>query len=253
MMFCSVSSYKNLLWALFITVAVSGVTWPTRAELFPQASSGPIALTDAEEQKITEQARQLVDLLSRGEYAQARSLLHPDLASQLTTEEIKEIWDNLLSKTGKVQKQGTFRVIDAVNSDLVVIPTQFERGSGDFIITFNEDEQIVGVDFPRAESIAEISQKVIDSLAARKFVLARGYLHPLLKTEIFPEKLQQGWDRLQEQYGPFKRVVSTNIRSGSSVDDAEVVVLTLEFAKSTQDILMIFDGDRHITGFNFVE
>lgn len=237
---------------MLLVLTVPTVALPTQAQI-PSNTTVQVPLTEAEGKIMQQRAKTLIDFLSRGEYGQARTLLAPTLADQLSTEQIKEIWENLINKIGKVQQQVSSRVIDTVNSDLVVIDTKFEQGQGDFIVTFNEDEQIVGIDFPKLETVAEISEIVIKSLAERNFPRARGYLHPLLKTEIFPQQMQQRWDSLQQANGQFKRVKDTEVREGSSVDESEVVIMTLEFEKATKEVLVIFDDQQRIVGINLVE
>ncbi|PSF35383.1 DUF3887 domain-containing protein [Aphanothece hegewaldii CCALA 016] len=245
--------YNNLLCTMLLVFTVPTVALPTHAQTSPSMTTVQVPLTDAQAKIMQERSKTLIDFLSRGEYGQARALLAPTLADQLTTEQIQEIWENLMNKIGKIKQQTKSRVIDTVNSDLVVIDTVFEKGQGEIIVTFNDEQQIVGVDFPKLESITEISDLVVQSLAERNFPRARGYLHPLLKTEIFPQQIQQRWDSLQQANGQFKRVVDTEVRAGSSVDESDVVILTLEFAKATKEMLVIFDDQRRIVGINLVE
>jgi hypothetical protein len=242
----------RLLSALLVVVLVPAVV-PPRAETLPHVPSNAIAQSDPQDKMLQEKTKLFFDLLNRGAYAQVRELLHPSLASQFTPDDIQAIWSNLLNKTGKYQQLGDSRTIDVVNAELVLLDVVFEQGSEDFIIIFDKDGQIVGVDFPRVGSIAEISEIVIQSLADRNFPRARIYLHPLLKTELFPQEVQQRWDTLQAANGQFKKIVETDVRAGSSVDDIDVVTMTLEFAQATKQVLVIFDGQRRIVGINLVE
>jgi hypothetical protein len=245
------SLYKNLLWTLLL-VLIPALSLPTYAQI-PTTTTVQVPLTDAEKATMQEKAKTMIDLLNRGEYSKARELLAPNFASQLTVEEIQSIWEDTINKNGKIKHQVSSQVIDTVNSDLVVIDTQFEKDQGNIIVTFNEDEQIVGVDFPKLESVFKISEILVQSLAKRDFPRARGYLHPLLKTEIFPQQVQERWDNLQKTNGIFKRVIDTDVREGSSVDESEVVIMTLEFERATKEMLVIFDDQRRIVGVNMVE
>ncbi|GFE71974.1 DUF3887 domain-containing protein [Chroococcus sp. FPU101] len=242
---------KHLPWTLLL-VLIPAFSLPTHAQT-PTTTTVQVPLTEAEKATMQERAKTMIELLNRGEYSKARELLAPDFANQITAEEIQSIWGDTINKFGKIKQQVSSQVIDTVNSDLVVIKSQFEQGQGNIIVTFNEDEQIVGVDFPRLESVSEISEILVQSLAKRDFPRARGYLHPLLKTEIFPQQVQQRWDNLQKANGMFKRVVDTDVSSGSSVDESEVVIMTLEFERATQQMLVIFDDQRRIVGINIVE
>lgn len=245
-------SFCTNLVTLFF-VLIPAFCLPTLAQMSDTTTTNQTPLTEAEKTTMQERAKTLIERLNRGEYSKAREVLAPNFANQITTKQLQTLWEDSTNKLGKVNQQVSSRVVDTVNSDLVVIETIFERGKGDIIITFNENEQIIGVNLPEVETISEISEIFVKSLAANDFPRARGYLHPLLKTEIFPQQVQQQWDSLQRANGKFKRITNTEVRPGATVNDSDVVLMTLEFEKGTREVLMIFDSNRRIIGVNLFQ
>ena len=244
--------YLPLLLLTFVSAAANLPLKAQSLETVPSIQIGQ-ASDEAKNQVLEQKAAQIIDLLSQQEYAQARELVHPDLASQLPTEQIATIWQGLLEVTGSVQKQVNAKVINTPNADLVIVETEFANTTGDFIVTFNQDQQIVGVDFPKVETIDQIAEIVVNSVAANDFPKARGYLHPFLKTDIFPQQVEQKWQNLLQQTGPFTKIVDVEVRPGSTVDQVDVVLVTIEFEKVTDDMLVIFDDARRIVNIDFPE
>ncbi|GBF82208.1 DUF3887 domain-containing protein [Aphanothece sacrum] len=207
----------------------------------------------AKNQGLQQKAAQVINLLSQKKYDEVRKLISPVLASELTTAQMSEIWEGLIAVTGPVKQQLDSRVIPTVNADLVVINTQFDKKTDEFIVTFNKEGEVIGVDFPTVASIEEIAEIVVNSVSANNFTRARGYLHPFLKTEIFPQQLQTSWQRIQQENGLFERIVSTKVRLGSSVDKSNVVIVEAEFEKANRKFFIIFDENSRIIGINLVQ
>ncbi len=243
---------QRMIPALGLVLVTSLATTAVNAQFSPLVSHLEVAqsLTDAQEKQLTQKAEQIVDLLNQKNYARVRELLAPQLASQLTTEQVAQIWENLIAKTGPVQKILSYRVINTVNADLVVVTAEFAQEKSDFIITFNRDRQIVGVDFPKVESIEEIAEIFVNSIVENNYPRARGYLHPFLKTEIFPQQIQGTWQAIVKQNGAFQRIVETDVRSGSTVDDTDVAIVTVEFSKTTEPVFIMFNSQRQIVGID---
>lgn len=221
------------------------------------ASASPPITLALMESKQTEtlsnqqKAEKFVDLLIAGQYSQARALLYPDLQSQWSPAAIEQIWLELQQTTGPAQKRLSSRSTESVGAELVFVEVQFEKTTDKLLVIFNQNQEIVGVDFPRAESIEEIAQKVVDALVAGDFASARGYLHPYLKTELFPQQIEQKWERLLEQTGPYQKTVGVEVKQGSEIDNVSVVLVTMEFAKVTEPLIIIFNDQKQIIGVDF--
>ena len=210
-----------------------------------------VQLNDTSDRKIQQKAEDFVDLLAAEKFSQVRNALHPYLRANWPTSKIERIWGELLAETGSFIERGKSRVIKTVNGDLVFVSVQFKNTSDELLVIFNQYQQIIGIDFPKIETIEEIAHKVVDALAARDFASARGYLHPFLKKEIFPQQVQKKWQQLLLETGPFQKRVKTQVRKGSSMDNIDVVLVTIEFEKVTDNLMVIFDRDKRIIGLDF--
>ncbi|MDJ0714011.1 MAG: DUF3887 domain-containing protein [Prochloraceae cyanobacterium] len=210
-----------------------------------------VQLKDANSQKIQQKAENFVDLLAAEKFDRVRNELNSDLKRNWPASKIKQIWEELLAETGPFVRRGKSRVVKTVNGDLVFVSVEFKNTTDQLLVTFDRDRQIVGLDFPKIETIEEISEKVVNALAARDFARARGYLHPFLKQEIFPEQVQQKWQQLLLQTGAFERQVKTEVRQSSSTENMDIVLVTIEFEKVTDNLIVIFDRDKKIIGIDF--
>jgi hypothetical protein len=91
----------------------------------------------------------------------------------------------------------------------VIVTVEFEKVTDDVTVTFNRSGQIVAADFPEFRSISEIGTAFVTALVNKDYGLARGFLHPLLKAEVFPAKVQGSWENL------LKRTASASDRGNS--------------------------------------
>ncbi|PZV27325.1 MAG: DUF3887 domain-containing protein [Snowella sp.] len=85
------------------------------------------------------------------DYARARGYLSPALKTEFFAENIEKSWTNLLERTGPFQKILAIQhqpggTIAATN--VVIMKIQFEKVTDNLFIFFNQDKQIVNVDFP---------------------------------------------------------------------------------------------------------
>ncbi len=239
---------------LALTSLAAVIELPAKAQrLTPPPPVKMVQSKEVNQEVLEKKAAELITLLSQEKYEEARKSLSRDLAVELTADKIGEIWEGLIEITGPVKKQLSSRVISTINADLVVIETEFEGETDEFIVTFNKKGEIIGVDFPTVEAIEDIAQILINSVAANDFARARGYLSSALKTEILPTRLQTAWQQIQKENGLFERIVKTEVRSGSSVDKVDVVIVEAQFQKATKEFFFIFDENSRIVGMDLTE
>ncbi len=187
-------------------------------------------------------AAQLMELLTEEEYAAARESISEELAEKLSAQQIEQIWENLIIATGSVKKFDSSKVINTVNADLVFITAEFEDSTDDFIVTFNQEGEVTGIDFPKIDPIDRIAEIFVNALANNDYPRARGFLHPFLKVEIFPQRVRSRWQELLQQTGRVKKVGKPQINPGS-----KIVLVPIEFEKTEQSLFITFDDDRRIT------
>ncbi|MBE9167484.1 DUF3887 domain-containing protein [Pleurocapsales cyanobacterium LEGE 06147] len=208
---------------------------------------------ETQSEEIQNKTEKLINWLNEGEFTEVHQALHPDLQANWSSERIERRWKELLAQTGSLQRIVDYNVVETINSDIVLLTLEFENGTNEMLLDFNKQGQIVGIDFPQTQSIEEIAEKFVDDLATQDFASARSYLHPFLKEEIFPAQIQQKWEQFVTQTGPFKKIVRTEARRGSDIDNIDLVLVTVEFAKVTDDLIFAFDQDKRIINVDVID
>jgi len=235
---------------IFLPSVVLLTGLPAQAQTFAPPTSPQLALSQGEEKTLETRAINLLELARKGQYEAVRKQLGTTLAQQITTADIKQRWEQVTSITGPVKKVVSSRVLSTVDSDLVIITTEFANYTDDIIVTFNKKGEIVGVNFPKRASVESVAEKIVEAIDNGDFAEVRRYLHPFLKTEVYPQRLTAGWDKLERENGQFKRVISTDIKPSLDGNGASIVIVTAEFANATKDIFFIFDNQTQITGID---
>ncbi|BFM39208.1 DUF3887 domain-containing protein [Synechocystis sp. LKSZ1] len=220
----------------------------------PPASTAPIAqaLTPDQQQKITQQAEKFVALLGQSNYSQALKLLSPDLQAYWTPESLQTIWQrDLIQEAGGYQRVLRSSVIDVINADIVRVSVQFQRRTEDILLTFNKQQALVAVSWSSGQSIDAVVTDFINALVQKDYGKARGYLSPLLKTEILPTQIQGNWEKLLQTNGAFQKLTKIDIKPGGQLGSPDVVIATIQFANRSQDFFLFFDNTRRIVGVDF--
>ena len=200
--------------------------------------------------QVEERAANFIRALQERRFEDVRDMLSEGVRAELTVEDIQKRWDEIVASVGDLQQMGKTRYEWAVNTDFVAIELEFDRTTGDLLLSFDSDQQISSVDFPplREADARIIAEKAIDAIANRDYLGARSDLHPILKSELTPEAIGEKWINLQTRAGDFRRRVATQIRK---TDDFQLVSVTLEFENLTEDILFFFNSENQILGVDF--
>jgi hypothetical protein len=241
---------KHLLWGFFLTCFWTLLSMPINAQSPTESPSTPTTETSNSDRQ--QKAEEFIQLLGSQDYAKAREILAPPLQAEWSPEKIQTLWEkDLLATTGAFQSIVKTKAIDAIDAQLIVITAKFANSEEDLIVTLNRQQQIVGLDFPETKNIEEIAKEFVNALVAEDYAQARGYLHPFLKAEAFPEKVQQKWENLLKITGPYKQQVGYKVRKGSDGDGVDVVLVTLQFEKVSEDLFLVFDDQKQIVNVDF--
>ena len=94
---------------------------------------------------------EFVNNLAKKDYARARQNFSPLLKTEFFAQNIQKNWENLLMRTGPFQKQISSQTkpgCTTAAANVVIVEIQFEKLTDNLFIFFNQDKQIVNVDFP---------------------------------------------------------------------------------------------------------
>jgi hypothetical protein len=217
-----------------------------------QANREPATIVQGNPAREEKQARQLVEWLGTKQYAKVIEALSPQLKPLWNAEKLQKVWESqVTNNTGPFKRIVKSKVLDAINANLVIITVEFEKMTEDVVVTFNPAGQVIAADFPEFRSLAEIGDAFVQSLVNKDYGLARGFLHPFLKAEVFPSRVQGAWENLLKRTGPVRRIVGTQVRKGSDTDGVNLVLVTVQFEKLTDTLILVFDDQKQIVNVDF--
>jgi Protein of unknown function (DUF3887) len=239
---------SSLLLATIVSSTVVYTLHPNQAyadDLLVQAN--PVNNSDVFQKR----AEELILLMNNKDFTGVRAKLAPQLQRFWPPEKIQKQWEeDILEVQGDFQKILKSKVVDIVNGTTVIVTVQFSQSPADLIITFNSQGELVGLDFPETSSVEQISQTFVESLSKKDYGLARHFLHPYLKTEFFPEKVQKKWQDLEASSGTYEKLLDIQIQP--KADKGNVAILKLQFSKATRTFILIFDKNKRIIGVDLV-
>ncbi len=63
--------------------------------------------------------------------------------------------------------------------------------------------------------------------------------------------MESSWQEIQKENGDFERIIGTNTRRGSSLNNIDIVLVEIEFTNNTDEMLILFDANKRIIGVDF--
>jgi len=229
----------------------SGV--PTQPLLQAQADTSEAADRQA-------RAEELIQAFADENYEQVRQLIDPRLQALWSTDKLASIWQELIQQSGPVTQIVASGIATGPISTAAPVCVEFAnlgRNCSDpqniFVVTFNPDGEIVGVNFPKFQTPAEIAERFAIELSRGDFAAARGEFSSEFKAERFPEQLEAEWAALEQRWGAFQAIgsVRENESEGLSLSEATIVEVEMRFASRTVPMLVLFDGNRRIVQYLF--
>ena len=192
----------------------------------------------------------MFDSLIAGEFEQTKEYLSPSIKDYLTTAEIEEYWQNVITNMGAFVEYKKIRPIRIFDTYTVLVSARFRSKITDFSVTLNSDQKITSVDFLWIGNVQENAENFVDALTKGNYAVARGYLEPKLKETLLPEDLEQAWQEILAETGSFKRRSdSRRVESASS----NLVLVNLEFERENRSFMIIFNPLKQIVGVDFPE
>lgn len=99
-------------------------------------------------------------------------------------------------------------------------------------------------------SVDTTARQVVELLTEQQFEQVRSSLHPDLRDSITTEDIQEQWQQLLDQRGAFRRILSA--RTAPTFDGA-IVLVTVAFENGTDDLMVIFNNQQQIVGFDILQ
>jgi len=99
-------------------------------------------------------------------------------------------------------------------------------------------------------TVSAISEQVVSALAAQQYEEVRSSLYPDLREAITAQDIQQQWQQLLERRGAFIRIVSNR---PTWVFDGYIVLVTVAFEHGSEDLMVLFNDQQQIVGFDILQ
>ena len=97
--------------------------------------------------------------------------------------------------------------------------------------------------------IEQSAIKFVEDLDAKRWVSARYYLDLEFQKEISPQDLQRKWSKLSRTLGGVKGIKSALVASQGG--DQQLVLVTIQFGKVTDNLFVIFNREGRIINVDF--
>ena len=94
---------------------------------------------------IVQSARTAVERLEDADYAGVVALFNPRLREKLPEKNVREIWEGVHKRSGRLVRTGEPRTTTKDKLRRVIIPGHFEKSALDIEVVFNADGQIAGL------------------------------------------------------------------------------------------------------------
>jgi len=108
----------------------------------------------SEDGKLETMAKDLVDLLVKGDYEKAVTNFDDTMTKALPTDKLQEVWNTIIAQTGAFVEQLGVRKEKTLQYDVVFVTCKFERAVLDAKVVFNRENQISGLFFVRSQESA---------------------------------------------------------------------------------------------------
>jgi hypothetical protein len=190
----------------------------------------------------------LLDALKRNDSQAVFDLLSPDLQKLTTVERVRE----------RLQRQGTIlgsritEVSTGVDDSTVEAVLRGTSGSRPLVLVLDGRGRLLGWELDQRDTpIRQIANNFITALSQGRVVDARSLLVRSLQDEISPQDLLNRWKNLEKLTGTFQRLRSTVVASEGGPQ--QLVLVTTQFQRVTDNLFVIFDPEGHIIGVDFPE
>ncbi len=101
---------------------------------------------------------------------------------------------------------------------------------------------------PKAVDLISLAKEFVEMLAIEDYSNVVKKFDDTMKSAMPQDKVQDAWQSLIAQVGPFKKQVGVRQTKEQGYD---VVFVTCEFEKATLDIQVVFDSAKQVSGLWF--
>src|SRR5215469_7095197 len=119
-------------------------------------------------------ARQFIDLLAKGDFAAAQSLLNTDMAAKLPAATLRQVWQGVQQQAGAYQGSGSVRTEPGEKSDVVFLTCVFEKMQIDARIPVDKEGRIANLTFRQHTDYSPPDYVKTDSFHEQEVIIGSG-------------------------------------------------------------------------------
>ncbi|ABB56625.1 DUF3887 domain-containing protein [Synechococcus elongatus] len=228
------------------------VTAPWQGTAIATAQTPSVNETVQSFSQLVQRTYAFLQAFQKDDTASILKLLEPRLAAALTNNDLRANIRDSRAKLGKVNGFSIAAIDQRPGLDTVTVLMQTNTGQFRLRLLFNQQEQVVGYDLPDfVEPPEAVARNFVQALAKNQSLKARALLSPLLKTELFPQQVEQRWTALQQRTGPFQQIV--NVRNAGTEAGITLLLVEVRFRNADDSLFISLDGDNRITNVDFPE
>lgn len=212
---------------------------------------GAAAPVAAQQQALSsEQARQaaqaILDALQQRNGSKLYNLMAAPIRQATTPAKIQ----SRLSQQKGFDSAFVSGIIPGIDDTTVETRLSTAKGSVPLTLVLDAKGQLLAWELDNVSStIKQRAEAFIGDISANRLVSARSYLSLAMQQELTPQALAKKWADLQRVAGSFQGIRGSLIaQSGGS---EQLVLVTSQFSRLTDNLFVIFDAEGRIVGVDF--
>ena len=235
-----------LLAAVLSTPLVSVVSGGTVLAQTQTATATPS--TNLTAAQANEAARTLLEAIKGKDGATIYNGLSDPLRNSTTTEAVQRRMNRSPRVTSYRISEISRGMDDTTVEAFAVVETR--KGEVPLLLVLDDSGKLVawkwvGTTLP----IEDTALKFVNDLDAGRWIAARYYLDLDFQKELSPQDLQRKWTKLSRSLGGVQRVKSALVASQGG--EQQLVLVTIEFGKVTDNLFVIFNRQGRIINVDF--
>jgi hypothetical protein len=216
------------------------------APILPPVQAAPITRTSTSPAQVLAAAEELLGDLRSGDAAALHGRLAPSVREATTVARIRE----RLAARGRVRSTRVTHLHSGVDDSTVDALVVTTSGNHPIRMVLDGSGRLLAWEWQGDETAVETTSiAFVSDLAAGRFVQARSRLSLDLQQDWSPETLAARWKGLQERTGAFRAVRGAVLASDQG--SQQLVLVTTQFQRLTDNLFVILDGQGRITGVDF--
>lgn len=251
------SQKSRLFYLLLFFLTLSGANLIITPKTQAQRSNSELILAQQAPEKsnsLEKKGKSFIELLSKGNYQESLDYFSPELKNEVKISDLERLWNLITKRYGQYKNISNISYIDAINVYIVELEVNFEKTSEILKVVFNPQGQVIGINIPqdkKDETVENLANMFVNSLAKGDYLAARSNLNPFLKAEFTPEIIRSRWETINKRFGSFKQISHTKSIPGDTASQSDIAIVTIEFNDTVKNMIVIFDKERQIVGVDF--